>query len=81
MARQALAAGPSAPAVLNAANEEAVAAFLADELPFPAIFDSVAEVLDRHRPEPVATLADALAWDAWGRREAKEVLARHRRPR
>ncbi|HPK65654.1 MAG TPA: 1-deoxy-D-xylulose-5-phosphate reductoisomerase [Thermoanaerobaculia bacterium] len=81
MARQALAAGPSAPAVLNAANEEAVAAFLADEIPFPAIFDSVAEVLDRHRPEPVATLASALAWDAWGRRAAKEVLARHRRPR
>jgi len=81
MARQALTAGPSAPAVLNAANEVAVAAFLGGEIPFPAIFDTVAEVLDRHRPEPVADLAAALAWDAWGRREAEEVLARLARPR
>jgi 1-deoxy-D-xylulose-5-phosphate reductoisomerase len=81
MARQALAAGPSAPAVLNAANEVAVAAFLGGEVPFPAIFDTVAEVLDRHRPEPVADLDAALAWDAWGRREAEEVLARLARPR
>jgi 1-deoxy-D-xylulose-5-phosphate reductoisomerase len=81
MARQALAAGPSAPAVLNAANEVAVAAFLGGEVPFPAIFDTVAEVLDRHRPEPVADLDAALAWDAWGRREAEELLARLARPR
>lgn len=81
MARQALAAGPSAPAVLNAANEVAVAAFLGGELPFPGIFDTVAEVLDRHRPEPVADLAAALAWDTWGRRQAEEVLARLARPR
>ena len=81
MARQALAAGPSAPAVLNAANEVAVAAFLGGEIPFPGIFDTVAEVLDRHRPEPVADLGAALAWDAWSRQEAEEVLARLARPR
>ena len=76
MARQALSSGESAPAVLNAANEEAVHAFLTGRLPFPAIFDTVAEVLDAHAPVTVATLADALAWDDWGRRRAREVLAR-----
>ena len=76
MARQALSSGESAPAVLNAANEEAVHAFLTGRLPFPAIFDTVAEVLDAHAPVAVPTLADALAWDDWGRRRAREVLAR-----
>ncbi|QQR74942.1 MAG: 1-deoxy-D-xylulose-5-phosphate reductoisomerase [Holophagales bacterium] len=76
LARQALASGESAPAVLNAANEEAVHAFLGGRLAFPAIFDTVAEVLDLHRPVPVPTLEDALAWDDWGRRRAHEVLAR-----
>ena len=76
LARQALASGESAPAVLNAANEEAVHAFLGGRLAFPAIFDTVAEVLDLHCPVPVPTLEDALAWDDWGRRRAHEVLAR-----
>ena len=35
------------PAAYNAANEEAVAAFLAGHLPFPSIVDTIAEVLDR----------------------------------
>jgi 1-deoxy-D-xylulose-5-phosphate reductoisomerase len=76
MARQALSSGESAPAVLNAANEEAVHAFLSGRLPFPAIFDTVAEVLDAHVAVAVTTLADALSWDDWGRRRAREVLAR-----
>lgn len=76
MARQALAAGESAPAVLNAANEEAVHAFLAGRLPFPGIFDTVAEVLDQHAPKAVSSLEEALAWDRWGRERASVVLAR-----
>ncbi|WP_288831242.1 1-deoxy-D-xylulose-5-phosphate reductoisomerase [uncultured Corynebacterium sp.] len=46
LAREAAAAGQTCPAVYNAANEEAAAAFLAGRLRFPQIVDVVAEVLD-----------------------------------
>ncbi|HEV8631594.1 MAG TPA: 1-deoxy-D-xylulose-5-phosphate reductoisomerase [Thermoanaerobaculia bacterium] len=75
LARRALAAGDSAPAVLNGANEVAVAAFLRGALPFPAIAATVGAVLDEHQPGTVATLDEALAWDAWGRQRAGERLA------
>jgi 1-deoxy-D-xylulose-5-phosphate reductoisomerase len=76
LARQALAAGDSAPAVLNAANEVAVAAFLAGAIPFPAIVDTVGDILAGHRAAAVASLDEALGWDAWGRREAARALGR-----
>lgn len=75
LARAALVAGASAPAVFNAANEEAVHAFLDRRVPFPAIVETSRRVLEAHAPEPVATLDAALAWDAWGRARAREVLA------
>jgi 1-deoxy-D-xylulose-5-phosphate reductoisomerase len=74
LARQALAAGESAPAVLNAANEVAVAAFLAGELAFPAITDLVEATLGQHRAESVDSLERALSWDHWGRECARELL-------
>ena len=46
LARQAVASGTSLPAVYNAANEEAAAAFLAGRIAFPAIVDTVAAALD-----------------------------------
>jgi 1-deoxy-D-xylulose-5-phosphate reductoisomerase len=61
--------------VFNAANEVAVQAFLAERIGFPAIVDTLREVLDRHAPVALAGLDDALAWDAWGRREAESTLA------
>ena len=66
--------GDSAPAVLNAANEVAVGAFLAGDLPFISIVPIVRKVLDGHTPAPVGTLEEALAWDAWGRERAAEAL-------
>ncbi len=48
LARQAAAAGGSAPAVLNAANEVAVYAFLAEKIRFPQIVETVEAVLDAH---------------------------------
>jgi 1-deoxy-D-xylulose-5-phosphate reductoisomerase len=65
-------AGGSMPAVLNAANEVAVGRFLAGELPFTAIVDTVRRVIDRHAAHvsAISTVEDALAWDAWGRNEA-----------
>ena len=70
LARRAVAAGESAPAVFNAANEVAVHAFLERRLPFPGIVETVAAVLDEHAAVPVATLAEALEWDRWGRERA-----------
>ncbi|HEV8238935.1 MAG TPA: 1-deoxy-D-xylulose-5-phosphate reductoisomerase [Thermoanaerobaculia bacterium] len=75
LARRALLAGPSAPAVLNGANEAAVEAFLAGRAAFPSIAGTVAAVLDEHDAQPVAALDDALAWNDWGRRRAGELLA------
>ncbi len=75
LARAALEAGESAPAVFNAANEEAVHAFLDRRIRFPAIVETSRRVLEAHRPEPVSSLEAALAWDGWGRARAREVLA------
>lgn len=74
LARQALAAGESAPAVLNAANEIAVEAFLRRRAPFTAIAATVAKVLEEHSPVPLGSLEDALEWDRWGRRRAADLL-------
>jgi 1-deoxy-D-xylulose-5-phosphate reductoisomerase len=75
LARQAVSAGGSAPAVLNAANEVAVHAFLAERIPFPAIVETVERVLEGHAAQPVESLRDALDWDAWGRRAALELVS------
>ncbi len=68
-------AGGTAPAVLNAANEVAVAAFLAGELPFTGIARAVARVLDEHTPADDAAMEQVLAADGWARREASRVVA------
>jgi 1-deoxy-D-xylulose-5-phosphate reductoisomerase len=78
LAHEALRAGEAAPAALNAANEVAVAAFLAREAPFPAIAAVVADVLGAFSGRPAATvssLEDVLAVDAWARHAARERLA------
>ncbi len=75
LARASLAAGESGPAVFNAANEVAVHAFLDGRIPFPGIVETIAAVLDRHRPGPVGSLEEALAHDAWARREAAGRVA------
>jgi 1-deoxy-D-xylulose-5-phosphate reductoisomerase len=71
---RALAAGGTLPSVLNAANEEAVAAFLDGRIPFTAIPESILAVMDAHRPQPVRNLGDVLAADAWARAQARDVL-------
>jgi 1-deoxy-D-xylulose-5-phosphate reductoisomerase len=74
LAYGALRAGGSMPAVLNAANEEAVGAFLQERIAFPAIADSVAAVMAAHRPAPLSSLEDVLAADAWARESAQARL-------
>ena len=74
LARQAAEAGGAAPAVLNAANEVAVAAFLAGQLPFTRIAVTVAEMLSRYAPPAAQSLGDVLAIDAEARIRAHSLL-------
>jgi 1-deoxy-D-xylulose-5-phosphate reductoisomerase len=81
LARRAGAAGGTAPAVFNGADEACVEAFLAGRIPFTAIVDTVSRVLDEHLApgsgEWVAgnsvTLDDVLHADAWSRARAAEI--------
>jgi 1-deoxy-D-xylulose-5-phosphate reductoisomerase len=75
LAYAALRAGGTAPAVLNAANEVAVGAFLDGRLGFPGIARMVGEVLERHAAVPVVSLEDVLEADRFARRSAEEILS------
>jgi 1-deoxy-D-xylulose-5-phosphate reductoisomerase len=72
---QALAAGGTAPAILNAANEIAVAAFLDGLIAYPAIAQSCADALERLAIGRGATLDDALDADAQARRHVRSRLS------
>jgi 1-deoxy-D-xylulose-5-phosphate reductoisomerase len=75
LARAAGTAGGCLPAVLNAANEEAVAAFVAGALPFPGICDVLERILDAADAwtgDP-ATVAEVLAAEDWARGRAREL--------
>jgi len=74
LAKAALAAGGARPAILNAANEAAVAAFLAGTIGFLDIAAVVEEVLAQYEPPPPETLADVVAIDAEARHKAAHVM-------
>jgi 1-deoxy-D-xylulose-5-phosphate reductoisomerase len=74
LAREAAEAGGAAPAVLSAANEVAVAAFLAGQIAFTDISALVAQTLERGLPPAPETLDDVLAVDAEARARAAEML-------
>jgi 1-deoxy-D-xylulose-5-phosphate reductoisomerase len=63
--------GGTMPAVLNAANEVAVAAFLAGRLSFPGISRVVEETMAAHNSEPLKDLAQVLAVNNWAREQAR----------
>ncbi|HXE58165.1 MAG TPA: 1-deoxy-D-xylulose-5-phosphate reductoisomerase [Gemmatimonadales bacterium] len=67
-------AGGTAPAVFNAANEEAVAAFLAGGVPFGRIAEVIERVLGDHRVAPASSLEAVREADRWARRRAREEL-------
>jgi 1-deoxy-D-xylulose-5-phosphate reductoisomerase len=79
LAYRALAAGGNAPAVLNAANEIAVAAFLEQRLPYVGIPQVIAAALDAVPTSAVDSLDSVMAADEAGRRAASQALARWRR--
>ena len=73
-------AGGVLPAVFNAADEVAVAAFLAGRLPFPGIVDTVERVVAEYDGRFDAggnglRLADVLSADRWARRQAATAVA------
>jgi 1-deoxy-D-xylulose-5-phosphate reductoisomerase len=72
--RHAMKAGGTAPAVMNAANEVAVHAFLDGATGFYGITDCVETVLERHRTVNRPSLDDIYAADAEARRTAHEFL-------
>jgi len=82
VARRAGQASGTAPAVLNAADEVAVAAFLNGQLSFPGIVATVSRVLDEHLALhadvggwlPATTLAQVHAADTWGRERAAQLI-------
>jgi 1-deoxy-D-xylulose-5-phosphate reductoisomerase len=63
--------GGSVPCVLNAANEAAVAAFLARKIKFLDIPRIVEDVISRHNKVEFTSLEDVLAADRWARSEAE----------
>ncbi|HEX3045619.1 MAG TPA: 1-deoxy-D-xylulose-5-phosphate reductoisomerase, partial [Bacillota bacterium] len=69
--------GGSLPAVLNAANEVAVGAFLKGKIRFIEIVPVVAKVMERHQGEGFKEnpdLEEIFATDAWARRVAREIM-------
>lgn len=76
LARGAARRGGGAPAVLNGANEQAVAAFCGGRIPFLAISDVVVGALDRASDCPGGTLAEILDADRRARAAADEIITR-----
>jgi len=76
LARQAGLTGGTLPAVFNAANEVAVAAFRAGQLTFPGIWQCVAAVMAAHDVKPSGTLEAVVTADAWAREAAAAFLVK-----
>jgi 1-deoxy-D-xylulose-5-phosphate reductoisomerase len=75
LAKRAGEAGATYPAVFNAANEQAVAAFHAGRIPWLGIVDTVERVVDAHEAGELS-IEGVLAAEAWARRTADAILER-----
>ena len=78
LAREAGEQGGTLPGVLNAANEVAVEAFLAERISFPRIWGMVEEVMKKHRTEKEPSLEAIIDADRWARGEAKARLEKQK---
>jgi 1-deoxy-D-xylulose-5-phosphate reductoisomerase len=67
-------AGGTAPAVFNAANEVAVAAFLEGAIPFGRISEAIERVLDAHSPTAAASVEAVRAADRWARQQTEQSV-------
>ena len=75
LAREAFRAGGTMPAVLNAANEIAVEAFLREQIAFTTIPTLIKQVMDQHQVEATTTLDVVLRADQWAREQARALTA------
>jgi len=76
LAYRALQEGGTMPAVLNAANEVAVEAFLQGRLGFLQISRLICKTMDRHRPSAQRSLESILHAHAWAKQEAQQLIHR-----
>ena len=76
LAYKALKTGGTMPAVLNAANEEAVDAFLNKKIPFTKIYDTVAETMKKHKTLKCKKIEDVIMASEWAKKKAKEYVKR-----
>jgi 1-deoxy-D-xylulose-5-phosphate reductoisomerase len=76
LAHDAAELGGTSPAVLNAANEEAVPAFLEGEIRFTDIPTVIGETMTRHRLTAHPDLAEIMAADQWARQTARSEVSR-----
>lgn len=74
LAYEALKAGGTMPAVLNAADEVAVEAFLAGRLKFKDIYKIIKKVMDAHKIVSVSSIEEVLEADSWARKMAKKEI-------
>ncbi len=73
LARRAAEVGGTLPAVMNGANEAAVALFLDGKITLQRITETVARVMDRHIAEQTPTLAQITSADRWARETAQSL--------
>ncbi|HEX7724037.1 MAG TPA: hypothetical protein VF397_17870, partial [Pyrinomonadaceae bacterium] len=76
LAYRALKTGGTLPAAMNAANEEAVRAFIAQQIPFAGISGLVEYVMDEHTTSAVTSLEAVLDADRWAREMTDRAITR-----
>lgn len=74
LAYRSLQDGESMPAVMNAANEVAVEAFLSGKIKFTEIVDFIEKTMDSHTPHPLKSIEEVLLADKWSRDKTRELL-------
>ena len=74
LAYQAMESEESMPAVLNAANEVAVEAFLDGRIKFTDISVIIEKTMDAHAPHALTSIEEVLSVDRWGREKSREIL-------
>jgi len=80
LAYRAIQLGGTAPAVLNAADEIAVEAFLDRKIPFSDIPSFIGMILDSHEMQAADAVEPILAADAWAREYARALLVMEKGP-
>ena len=74
LAIDAMEIGKTMPAVLNAANEIAVQAFLEELISYKDIAELIHMVMQNHNPSPLKELQDVLIADRWAREETTKLV-------